>query len=76
MSTRMPLLDFPRGTRLLLGVVAEHDSEQAADILGLMLACIMASPSAPLLPFSIGNDCLVAPPERGGVHVELFWVTL
>lgn len=61
---------------LLLGVVAEHDSEIAQEILLDMTARIMAMPDMPLLAHGMSDDCLVAPPERGGVHVELRWISV
>ncbi|HEX4716483.1 MAG TPA: hypothetical protein VH164_16310 [Ktedonobacteraceae bacterium] len=61
---------------LLLGVVAEHDSPMAQELLDELLAKVMTLPDMPLLPNAIAGDCLVAPPERAGVHVEVMWISL
>lgn len=61
---------------LLLGVVAEHDSTMAEAVLDELTAYLMAHPAMPLLPHRIKDDCLVAPPERSSVHVEVRWFSL
>lgn len=68
--------DHGHHVTLLLGVVAEHGSEIAQAILDDMTARIMAMPDVPLLVNGITDDCLVAPPERAGVHVELRWISV
>lgn len=61
---------------LMLGVVAEHDSELAQDLLNDMTALIMALPDVPLLVNAISDDCLVAPAERGNAHIEIRWISI
>lgn len=61
---------------LLLGVVAEHGSEMAEAVLDDLQAWLMAHHEMPLLPHAIQEDCLVAPPERDNVHLEVRWFSL
>ena len=61
---------------LVIGVAANHDSQWAQEILDDMLARVMTMRDMPLLPNAISDDCLVGPPERGNVHLELRWISI
>ena len=63
----------PRVT-IMVGVVAEHDSAAAEELLLDLTARIMTLPDAPLLPKAMVDDCLITPPERGSRHVEIRWI--
>lgn len=65
-----------KGVTLILGVVAEHDAEEAEELLDDMTARIMAMPDMPLMVTGMSDDCLVAPPERGSHHVEIRWIVV
>jgi hypothetical protein len=68
--------DIPRGTIILLGVVGTHDDEVAGRILDAVTAWMMTHPSISIMATGMSDDCLVAPPERGDVHVELRWLSV
>lgn len=61
---------------LMIGVVAEHDSEMAEQILDDLTAFLASHPAMPLLFHTIRDDCLVAPPERKSLHIEVRWLQL
>lgn len=67
---------FPEGATFVVGVVSEHDSELAELLLDSLMSWMLTHPEMPLLPHAIWNDCLIAPPERGSVHVEVRWLKL
>jgi hypothetical protein len=66
--------EIPRGTVLMLGVVGEHDSPEADDVLVTLMAWLAAFKAMPLVWGEIASDCMVAPVERGGVHIEVRWI--
>lgn len=65
----------PVGNRLLLGVEGPHGSDYAQRALDGLLAWIMAYPGMPLLPGSLKETCLMAPPEVGGGHFQAIFIT-
>jgi len=67
---------MPRGTVLLVGVMADHDSEAAEDLLDLVTARVASMPDMPLVVSHIAADCLVSPVERGQRHFEVRWIQI
>lgn len=59
---------------LLFGIQAEHDDWLADETLRQLVAWFEEATEIPLVVRRTVRDCLVAPPERGGGHVELVWL--
>lgn len=63
-----------RHAPLLVGMVGAHDDPNVDVELSKWVTAITLSLA--LDGYGVGAipDCLVAPPERGGVHVEIYWI--
>jgi hypothetical protein len=76
MNPEVMVVNLPRGVVLCVGIVSEHDDDEAEAILDNLSAWLMACPAMPLLPQAMTDDCFVTPPERGSKHVEMRWITV
>jgi hypothetical protein len=67
---------FPKGTRLLLGVVDEQSRRDTLDMLDVLTAWLCAHPSFPLVLTSFQDELLEFDDSQPAVDVAVRWLVL